>query len=161
MKLRKCFKVYGLQYFFTTRPRGKRGGGAAIIASTERFQTEKLQVQIPHKLEIVWALAKCKNEDAKFKNIILCSFYSPPRSRLRNKLKDHIVGTLQVLTSKYPDCGIFVGGDKNKMNISSIINTNLKLRQMVSNFTRKDEILDICMSNLFPFYNTPLIVPPV
>ena len=101
------------------------------METQKKFHIEKLQIQIPHQLEIVWALAKPKNEEAKFKKIILCSFYSPPRSKLRNKLKDHMIGTLQTLVSKYPECGIFIGGDKNKMNISPILSSNQKLRQIV------------------------------
>ena len=133
-------ELHGISYFSTPRPRGRRGGGAAIIANTERFHVEKLNIQIPHHLEIVWALAKPKAENAQFKRIILCSFYSPPRSRLRNKLKDHMIGTLQMLTTKYLDCGILVGGDKNKMNISSLLNCNLKLKQIVSLATRGQEV---------------------
>ena len=160
-EIEKMLELDGLKYFSTTRPRGKRGGGAAIIVNTEKFKAEKLDIQIPHKLEVVWAIARPKNEDAQFKVLILCSFYSPPRSRLRNKLKDHIIGTLQMLTTKYGECGLFVGGDKNKMDISSLLNTNLKLKQIVSCPTRKKEILDICLTNLFAFYNAPIIIPPV
>ena len=154
-------QIDGLQYFSTTRPRGKRGGGAAIIVNKQKFNAQKLDIYIPHKLEIIWAILKPKSEAAKIKNIILCSFYSPPRSRLMNKLKDHIIGTLQMLTTKYPGCGIFVGGDKNKMNISSLLNNNLKLKQIVSKPTRKNEILDIILTNLYPYYNSPIILPPV
>ena len=57
----------GLKYFSTTRPKGKRGGGAAIIVNTRKFSVEKLNVQIPPKLEIIWALAKPKSEAAEFK----------------------------------------------------------------------------------------------
>ena len=109
----------------------------------------------------MWALPKPKHDEAQFKNIILCSFYSPPRSRLRNKLKDHIIGTLQRLTTKYGECAIFCGGDKNKMNISSLINTNLKLKQIVRSATRQQEILDVCLTNCFAYYSTPIIIPPV
>ena len=113
--IENMLQMEGLQYYSTTRPRGKRGGGAAIIVNKEKFTAQKLDIQIPLKLEIFWALVKPKFEAAQMKNIIVGSFYSPPRSRLMNKLKDHIVGTLNMLTTKYPGCGIFVGGDKNKM----------------------------------------------
>ena len=72
-----------------------------------------------------------------------------------------MIGTLQTLVSKYPECGIFIGGDKNKMNISPILSSNQKLRQIVNRATRKQEILDVCITNLFPYYNAPLIIPPV
>ena len=112
--IEQMLELHGLKYFSTPRPRGKRGGGAAIIVNTENFKVDKLEIHIPHHLDIVWALAKPKHDEAQFKNIILCSFYSPPRSRLRNKLKDHIIGTLQRLTTKYGDCAIFCGGEKTK-----------------------------------------------
>ena len=111
-EIEKMLEMEGFKYFSTPRPKGKRGGGAAIIVNTKNFKVEKIEIQIPHKLEIVWALAKPKNTNAHFKNIILCSFYSPPRSKQRNKLKDHIIGTLQVLTTKYGECAIFCGGPK-------------------------------------------------
>ena len=159
--IEQMLQMEGLQYYSTTRPKGKRGGGAAIIVNKERFTVQKLNIQIPSKLEIIWALVKPKFEAAQIKNIIVGSFYSPPRSRLMNKLKDHIVGTLNMLTTKYPGCGIFVGGDKNKMNISPLLNNNLKLKQIVSKPTRKNEILDVILTNLYPYYNTPIILPPV
>ena len=134
-EIEQMLESEGLKYFSTIRPRGKRGGGAAIIVNTEKFHVQKLDIQIPHHLEIIWALAKPKAETAEFKRIILCSFYSTPRSRLRNKLKDHINGTLQMLKSRYEKCAIYVGGDKNKMDISSILNNNLKLKQIVLTHT--------------------------
>ena len=160
-EIEQMLEIEGLKYFSTTRPKGKRGGGAAIIVNTENFQVEKLDIQTTHQLEIIWALAKPKSETALFKNIILCSFYSPPRSRLRNKLKDHITCTLQMLTTKYEKCAIFVGGDKNKMDISSILNSNLKLKQIVTSATRKHEILDVLITNMFSYFNAPIIIPPV
>ena len=161
MEVEQMLQMDGLKYFSTTRPKGKRGGGAAIIVNTEKFHVEKLSVQIPQNLEVIWALAKPKAENAQIKRIVLCSFYSPPRSKMRNKLKDHIIGTLQMLTTKYDTCGIFVGGDKNKMDITSILSSNLKLKQIVNTPTRKHEILDVLITNLFPYYNAPTIIPPV
>ena len=162
-EIEKMLQMDGLKYFSTTRPGGKRGGGAAIVASTEKFHVEKLNIQIPSHLEIVWALARPKDVNAKIKRIILCSFYSPPRSRirLRNKLVDHMIGTLQWLTTKYEGCGILVGGDKNKLDITALLHCNLKLKQIVNLKTRKQEILDIVLTNLFPYYNSPVIIPPV
>ena len=66
-----------------------------------------------------------------------------------------------MLTTKYDGCGIILGADKNKMDISQLLNTNLKLKQIVSRPTRNNEILYICLTNLFSFYNAPIIVPPV
>jgi hypothetical protein len=47
------------------------------------------------------------------------------------------------------------------MELSSILNNGLKLKQIVKFFTRKKEILDVLMTNVFQFYNSPVIIPPV
>ena len=91
----------GLKYISTSRPTG--WGGAAIIVNQENFLLEKLKIHVPHNLEIIWGLVKPKDENATFKNIIACAFYSPPNSRKNNKLTDHIVTTLQMLNTQYPD----------------------------------------------------------
>ena len=89
----------GLKYISTPRPSG--WGGAAIIANQEKFSLEKLNIPIPHNLEIIWGLLKPKSEEADLKKIILCSFYSPPNSIKSLKLTDHIVTTLQMLKRNF------------------------------------------------------------
>ena len=149
----------GLKYISTPRPTG--WGGAAIIVNQRKFSLEKINISIPDNLEIVWGLLKPKSEDAKFKKIILCSFYSPPKSRKNLKLTDHIVTSLQMLATKYPNCPIILGADKNDMNIRPILNCGLRLRQVVDLKTRGDKILDILIMNYPQLYNSPVIVPPV
>ena len=106
-------------------------------------------------------MLKPKSENAKYKKIILCSFYSPPRSRKNLKLTDHIVTTLQMLATQYPDCPIILGADKNDMDIRPILNCGLRLRQVVDLNTRGAKILDILVMNYPQLYNSPVIVPPV
>ena len=105
----------GLKYISTLRPNNKKGGGTAIIVNQDRFSVEKLEITIPNNLEVVWGLLKPKFKSFKFKKIILCSFYSPPKSRKNTKLADHIIGTLHMLNTVHPDSGIILGGDKNTM----------------------------------------------
>ena len=98
-----------------------------------------------------------------FWSLPLCSFYSPPhaRSKLKNELADHIVGTLSMLTVKHENSAIFVCGDRNNFDITPLLNNSLKLKQIVSLPTRKNKILDICITNMSKYYNTPSIVSPV
>ena len=51
-EVEKMLELDGLKYFSTPRPRGKRGGGAAVIGNTERFDFEKLSIQIPSHFEV-------------------------------------------------------------------------------------------------------------
>ena len=118
-EIEKMLEKDGLKYISTPRPTG--WGGAAIIVNQENFTLEKPNITIPDKLEISWGIIKAKDETARFKKIILCSFYSPPRSRKNAKLNDHIVTTLQMLSTQYPGSPIILGGDRNGMDISPIL----------------------------------------
>ena len=143
----------GLKYISTPRPTG--WGGAAIIVNQEYFSLEKLNIHIPHNLEIIWGLMKPKDENATYKKIILCSFYSPPNSKKNTKLTDHIITTLQLLSTQYPDSPMILGVDRNSMNISPILNCGLKMKQCVGLPTRKNKIHDIIIMNCSELYKSP------
>ena len=136
----------GLKYISTARPSG--WGGAAIIANMEKYSLEKMNIFVPHNLEIIWGLLKPKSEEAKYKKIILCSYYSPPNSRKNSKLTDHIISTLHMLKTKYPDSPMILGADKNSMDIRPILNCGLQLKQIVDLPSRQGKILDIIIMNI-------------
>ena len=163
-EIEKMLEMSGLQYFSTARPPNRMGvsyGGAAIVVNVEKFACEKLQIPNPSNLEVVWGLLKSKNPSARFKKIIICSFYSPPSKKRNTKMADHIVSTLQMLSSRYPDCGVIIGADKNSMDIRPILSCGLRLRQVVDLSTRQGEVLDIIIMNLSSYYKSPIIAPPL
>ena len=73
----------------------KRGGGVAIVSDTSQIQVEKIEVSIPHNLEIIWGIMRPRNA-SKFKVIIAVSFYLPPKSKKKSKMFDHISETLNI-----------------------------------------------------------------
>ena len=131
-KIEEMLELDGLHYISKSRPSSMRGGGVAIITNLEKFSIQKLEIHIPSNLEVIWGLLKPKNTPSKYKNIVVCCFYSPPNSRKNSKLVDHLVGTLHLLSTKYPDCGIIMGADKNSMNIGPLLTCGLRLRQLVT-----------------------------
>ena len=158
----KMLHMYGYQYISTPRPPTKRGGGAAIVASVEKFSLEKIEISIPHSLEICWGLLRPKTENQKeITEIIVVSFYSPPKSRKKAKLLDHLITTFNILLTKYPRAGVVIGADKNDLNISSLLMGIPRVKQIVTQNTYKDKILDIIITNLHQLYTEPQIVPPV
>ena len=163
-EVEKMLEISGLKYISTARPPNRKGvsyGGAAIVVNLEKFSLEKLKINTPYNLEVVWGLLKPKNPKAKFKKIIVCSFYSPPNKKRNTKMADHIVTTLQMLSSKYPECGLILGADKNEMDIRPILNCGLRLRQVVGLSTRQGVMLDILIMNLSGLYKSPFIAPPL
>ena len=162
LEIEKMMELDGLKYLSKSRPSSKKGGGAAIVINVEKFSIERLDIVIPSNLEVIWGLLKPKSDmPCRFKKIITCCFYSPPKSRKNNKLVDHLVGTLHSLSTKYPGCGIVMGADKNSMNIAPLLNCGLRLRQLVDQPTINGKILDILITNLSGFYNSPIIAPPI
>ena len=158
-EIEKMLEFDGLKYISTARPGG--WGGVALVVNQHRFSLEKLSIVVPEKLEVIWGLLRPKNQEAFFKKILVCSFYSPPKSRKNLKLTDHLITTLQSLRTKYPDTPMILGADKNSMNIQPLLNCGLKLKQVVDLPTRQGKTLSILLMNTPQFYNSPVIIPPV
>ena len=158
-QIETLLETEGLRYISTPRPTG--WGWAGIIVNQSRFSLEKLNISIPDNLEVVRGLLKTKDETAKFKSIIICSFYSPPKSRKDTKLTNHLISTLRMLHAQYPDAPMMLGADKNNMNIRPLLTCGLRLRQVVDLPTRNGVILDILLISIPQYYNAPTIVPPV
>ena len=127
----------------------------------EKFGISKLNILIPNGLEVVWGLLKPKVASGKITKIIACCFYSPPRSKTRSALVDHISLTLQQLLSTHPTAGIVISGDRNSLDIPTLLNIYPTLGQMVKRPTRGFKVLDIILSNLESFYDEPIIVQPI
>ena len=152
-EIERMLEMDGLRYISTPRPKG--WGGAAILVNQKKFHLENLNISIPHNLEIIWGLLKPKSEDAYFKKLIVCSFYSPPNSRKNLKLTDHIVTTLQMLKTKFPGSPMLLGSDKNSMDIRPLLNSGLRLRQVVDLPTRQGKILSIILNECPTFIQFP------
>ena len=159
-ELEKMYEMEGLKYISTPRTQ-KRGGGAAIVVNTRTFTLEKIQVIIPYQLEVVWGLVRPKKMSSKVKEIIVGSFYSPPKSKKNSKLLDHLISTTHFLLTKYPNAGVVLGGDKNNLNISTLISGIPRMKQIVTQNTHKNKILDVIVTNMHALYGVPEIAPPV
>ena len=139
----------------------KRGGGAAIVAQLKTFSLDKIEVPNPKKVEVVFGLLRPKKTTCKIKEIIIAAFYSPPNSRKKPQLLDHLLSNGLNLLSKYPNAGLVLGGDKNNLNISPLLNGIPKLSQIVTKPTYKHKVLDIILTNMSNLYCVPVITPPV
>ena len=113
-------QMEGLKYISTPRTT-KRGGGAAIIVNLEHFTLDKIEIVIPYKLEVIWGLMRPKIVNPKLREIIVCAFYSPPKSKKKSKLQDHLISTTHFLLTKYPNAGIIMGGDKNDLSLAPLL----------------------------------------
>ena len=161
-KIEELFELKGLKYISTPRPGSRRGGGAALVSNTERFSITKLNIPNPKNLEVVWGLVRPKNITGKITKIISCCFYSPPRSRKKTALIEHLTFTLQDLLNTFPSAGIIISGDRNDLSIDRLLSVDSSLKQIVTKGTRgPNNILDVVLTNLDVYYDEPKIVPPI
>ena len=159
-ELEKMLNMDGLKYISTPRMT-KRGGGAAIVVSLKKFSLEKIEVLNPDKVEVVFGLLRPKKTTSNIKEIIIAAFYSPPKSRKNPLLLDHLLSTSLYLLSKYPNAALVLGGDKNNLDISSLLSGIPKLHQIVTKPTHSSKVLDIILTNVASLYCVPIIAPPV
>ena len=160
-RIEELFELGGIKYISTPRPGAQRGGGVAIAVRTERFIISKLNIPTPNAVEVVWGLLKPKIITGSIVAIILCYFYSPPKSRKNAALLEHISHTLQELRVTHPQAGVIISGDRNSIDMGALLQIDHTLRQTVNKPTRGYKILDVILSNLYTYYDVPEIVPPI
>ena len=163
-EIESMFELEGLSFYSKPRSKTVKGvsnGGVAIIVNTKKFTAEKLDVHFPSNVEAYWLLVKPKTISSTVKEIVACSFYSPPSNNKKKNeaLAEHIISNLHLMSTRYQNCAIILGADKNAMNLSPIIDCGLKLRQMVNTNTRGSKILDIIIMNMGRFYNDAVVHP--
>ena len=160
-KIEELLQLRGISYISTPRAGRKRGGGAAITANSELYHLTKLPIHIPNRLELVWGLLRPKNPTGKVKSIIVCCFYSPPKSKKKTALIDHMTLTIQELRLKYPNAGVILSGDRNDLPIARLLSVDTSLKQIVQKPTRGPNILTVVLTDLKKFYLEPEIIPPI
>ena len=160
-KLEELLELKGIKYISTPRPGAQRGGGAAIAVRLDMFSISKLNIPLPRAVEVVWGLLKPKTVTGNISTIIVCCFYSPPRSRKNRVMIDHLTVTLQSLLNLHPNAGVIISGDRNSIEISSLLSIDPSLRQTVRQATRGLNLIDVIVTNLARYFNEPVIIPPI
>ena len=157
-EVERLFEMEGLRMISKAR-KHRRGGGVCILGNIAKISIKSLEIPTG-SLEIVWALVK-PLQQAVIKEIIVFSFYLPPKSKMKSKMTDHIVTTLHQLLTVYPGAGIMGGGDRNDWNVSPVLAAVPRFLNLQQLPTLNGKNLDIFLSNMAPFYATPVIVPPI
>ena len=158
--IEELFEIHGIKYI--SNPRKKRNGGGAAITLIERdFALTNLDISVPEQLEVCWGLVKPKKPTKEFKSIIVCAFYSPPRSKTKSKLVEHIGVNFFKQKALHPNSFFVCGGDKNDLNIQLLLDISPTLHQIVTKPTYKNSVLEVIVTDLGHLYHEPIIRPPV
>ena len=165
-KIEEMLQIKGYKYISCgARPSGKRGGGAAIVVNTKRFTLEELEVAVPHNIEAKWGLVRPKKveRNTKYKEYIVCCFYSPPNSKKNKKMLDHLIMSSHALMTKFPNAALILGGDKNSLPLGPLLDgqTAPKCTQTVASPTHGNKVIDVIVMNCAQFYGVPEITRPL
>ena len=93
-----------------------------------------------------------------FSCIIAAALYHPLKVDDRS-FREHLFQSLSLVVSEYPNCGILVTGDFNRLDISGLLG-HFRLKKIVKVPTRRDATLDLIMTNMHEHYSAPQAFPP-
>ncbi len=131
------------------RTTGIHGGVGLYIKNSIKFRLlAHLQV---NNMEVLWVWLRPKRLPRGVPCVIIGTIYHPPNADDREML-DYLSTTLTIIEGQYPDCGIFLAGDFNRLNVSRL-STQFKIKQLVRSPTRGDRILDLILTNLPQLYD--------
>ena len=126
---------------------------------------DQITVDREEGIETVWAVFTPRILDNKFqkiKRICVCSVYIAPRSQKKVETMDHITQTIHFVRSKYNnEVSFVIGGDTNKTDYSSVIDSYGALKQCVTVGTRNEATLEIILSDLLNLYHAPTTLDPL
>ena len=151
------------------RKRGEAGGRPAIMVNSNKFTVDnsvQSLVTAPPGVEMVFTIIKPHNTNNSsiVKRIFVGCLYSKPNSRKKSILLDFIAETFHLLSSMYPDAiSWIIAGDSNDLKLTEILNLNKDFKQCVQDPTRLQPpaILDIIITDISRFYQTPECLPPL
>ena len=133
---------------------------AVAVDTTLGFSVKKLQVASP-KLETCWALVSPKLPSPGSKSYICCALYSPPNSKLKRKLLQHIEYNIARLSSSYPGSGVIIGGDINDLKLNELCEVYPNMKCVVADPTHNNKVLDVIVTTAYNEYDRARIYPPI
>ena len=111
-----------------------------------------------YNFEVLWVKIRPKRLPRGIPSIIVGTVYHPP-SAIDSLILNYLYESLSKIEAIFPDCGLFLLGDLNKLNCSRLRNA-FDLHQIVPFPTRGQSKLDLVFTNLSAFYDVPKKLPP-
>ena len=100
--------------------------------------------------EVLWVRITPTRLPRSYSSIITGTVYHPPSADTKSML-EYLFKSLTEIEGQYPNCGLLLAGDFNRLDIKSLLR-QFKMKQLVHLPTRKDQTLDLIITNLFQHY---------
>ena len=113
-------------------------------------------------MNVMWVWLRPLRLPRPLSGIMFGLVYCPPDATAQKQkdLVEYMIGSVDLIRSVHPDCGIVISGDINCLDITDIL-ANHNLKQVVQDPTRGNNILDLIVTNLFHLYSAPAIIAPL
>ena len=137
---------------------GRKGGGAAVVASNSSFVCKQFKTNVPDGIEMSWIQATAKWDPST--KYLVGAFYSSSSAEfkpVKNALQLHILDVIDSFLGKFPNGQVIVAGDINQDSLEDIISLP-GFRSHVDKPTRGDNFLDVIVSNMDQINND--VFPP-
>ena len=134
-------------------------GGVCVYIQEKRCKYKQLNdLKCCDNHETLWLHLRPNRLPRGFSCIIAAVIYHPPKAD-ETSIREHLFQSLVLAETRYPNCGLVVTGDFNRLDIKGLLN-HFRLQQIVQVQTRKDAILDLVLTNMQEYYNPPQAYPP-
>lgn len=90
--------------------------------------------------------------------IIVATIYHPPNADC-NQMIGYLMDSLTSIETANTNCGLILMGDLNRLDTSRI-NQQFKLKQLVNFTTRSQRTLDVVLTNIGQYYDSPQKLAP-
>ena len=111
--------------------------------------------------EVLWTLITLRRLPTGFSKLIIAALYHPSNAN-NAVMAENLLSSLELLESKYPDCGLIIAGYFNKLTIHCLTR-QFQLKQIVNFPTQGSNKLDLFLTNLAEYslyYENPTRTPP-
>ena len=129
--------------------------GGVCLYYNSGYKTTRLYYVECQNLEVMWVHVRPARLPRGFPCLVTAAIYHPPSSD-DSEILEYLSTSLTWVY--FPGCGIILAGDFNRLDIKNIC-INFGLKQIVTVPTRRENTLDLVLTNLHPFYQTDPLPP--
>ena len=133
------------------------GGVCMFIKDTLKFTVlENLQEV---DFEALWIKILPSRLPRGYNSIVVGTIYPPSRAN-DQAMREYLIRCLSYIESHYCNCGVVITGDFNRLDTTRLQNS-FKLKQIVNFPARGVATLDLVLTNINDFYDSPIKRPPL
>ena len=132
--------------------------GGVCTYINESIQFSIMDDLVDPAFEVLWIKIRPSRLPRGFNCIIVGTVYHPP-SASDSEMLNYLINCLSSIEAQSPNSGILLLEDFNKLKVTKL-KSSFKLKQIITFPTRGSNTLDLILTNLHEFYNSPVQRPP-